>query len=121
MLREQMFTGRRGARSQTNRVAVVFTDGGSNNFQETLKMAREARQSGITLLVVAVGNWVNWLEVNEVASDPDANHVFKVDNFNRFGEIQTALRKVICNGESMLKFEKLRDHHFAHKADIMSR
>ena len=102
MLREQMFTARRGARQGTKSVAVVFTDGGSNDFRETLKMAREARLSGITILVVAVGGWVNWLEVNEVASDPDVNNAFKVDDFDRFGDIQTQLRKTICNGGSSI-------------------
>ena len=98
ILREEMFKPGRGARQGTNKVAVVFTDGGSNNFDDTIKMAKEARMDGISILVVSIGNWVNWLEINEIASDPDANNVFKVEDFTRFGEIRTALRQAICSG-----------------------
>ena len=40
-----------------------FADGGSNNFDETIEEARITRIAGINLIVIAISQWVNMIEV----------------------------------------------------------
>ena len=99
VLQEQMFTAGNGSRSDRNNVTVLFTDGGSNNFAETLMRAREAKAAGISILVVAITNWVNMLEVREIATDADDINVFTVDSVDNIWNLTSRLRRGICNGK----------------------
>ena len=98
VVQEQMFTTANGSRSDRNNVAVLFTDGGSNNFAETLMRAREAKAAGISILVVAITNWVNMLEVREIATDADDINVFTIDSVDNIWNLTSPLRRGICNG-----------------------
>lgn len=90
-----------GDRPDYRNIAVIFTDGGSNDFKETLKAAREVKEDGTTILVVPIGGWVNHQEVNLMASDPVEKNVFKVDDFDQIDSIQSQLKAAMCNGELM--------------------
>ena len=56
------------------------------------------KDMGIQILVVAVGNWLNELEIRSMASYPAENNVFQVRNFDSIGDIESTLREAICNG-----------------------
>ena len=56
------------------------------------------KDMGILILVVAVGNWLNELEIRSIASYPAENNVFQVRNFDSIGEIRSILKEAICNG-----------------------
>ena len=56
------------------------------------------KDMGILILVVAVGNWLNELEITSIASYPAENNVFQVRNFDSIGEIRSILKEAICNG-----------------------
>ena len=53
---------------------------------------------GTQILVVAVGNWLNELEIRSIASYPAENNVFQVRNFDSIGNIRSTLKDAICNG-----------------------
>lgn len=95
--RTSMFTAGNGDRGNRGNVVILITDGGSNDFAQTVLRAKEARIAGITLLVVAVGNWVNRMEINEIASDPDNLNVYSVANLANIDTISTTLRSTVCN------------------------
>ena len=54
----------RGDRPDKPNIALLFTDGNSNDQEATLNAAREARVAGIKLVVIAVTNWINMIEVS---------------------------------------------------------
>ena len=56
------------------------------------------KDMGIQILVVAVGNWLNELEIRSIASYPAENNVFQVRNFDSIGNIRSTLKDAICNG-----------------------
>ena len=56
------------------------------------------KDMGILILVVALGNWLNELEIRSIASYPAENNVFQVRNFDSIGEIRSILKEAICNG-----------------------
>ena len=96
LLREEMFTNAKGDRSNYPNLAIVFTDGGSNKFQDTVDEARLTRLAGIQMVVVAVSNWVNQVEINEIATDPDTANVYNVANFNDITSITSGLKTTLC-------------------------
>ena len=79
---------------------MLFTDGGSNSFNQTIKAARETREADIHIIVVAVGGWLNMIEIKEIASDPDDQSVYHVDTFDDLVRIGTALKRTLCNGKN---------------------
>lgn len=90
----QLFkASRRGAR----KVAVVLTDGQADTrdvtqFEET---AIDAQTMGIEMFVIGVVNKTDPLydrfqaEINIIASDPDEEHVFLIDDFSTLSSKQT--------------------------------
>ena len=53
------YSADRGDRADKPNIALLFTDGNSNDQEATLNAAREARVAGIKLVVIAVTNWNN--------------------------------------------------------------
>ena len=77
----------------------LFLDGGSNNFDDTVARATAAKESGVTILVVAVGGWLNMNEVRAIASVPVEQDVFFVSGFDDLISIEMALHDSVCNSE----------------------
>ena len=63
------------------------------------------KDMGIQILVVAVGNWLNELEIRSIASYPAENNVFQVRNFDSIGNIRSTLKQAICNGIDSQEFQ----------------
>ena len=55
---------------------------------------------GMQILVVAIGQWINELEINSIASYPAEKTVFSVMDFASIGTIKDSLKQAICNGGS---------------------
>lgn len=98
LARAEFFKPEAGDRQFYKNIVILFTDGGSDDMMETLEEARLARLAGITILVVAIGDWVNLGEVREIASDPDDLNVFQVGSFEEFQTITPQLKRSGCNG-----------------------
>ena len=94
----QVFGNNNYNRQQFKDIIVLITDGGSNDVEQTILKATEAKIQGITILVVAVGNWLNRFEVNEVASYPAVKTVFNVRNYDSLPTIRNVLAEAVCDG-----------------------
>ena len=80
-------------------VAVLFTDGKSNEPEETWKEAVAARKAGITLLVVGIGGGVSQKELTAIASSPAERNVLMVSDFDALSNILKALSDGLCDSE----------------------
>ena len=70
--------------------------------EETLKEAKAARDKGIHLLVAGVGNWLDEMELRAMATYPEDETLFRLNNFNNLDEnFRTALRDIICNSRKL--------------------
>lgn len=87
-----------GDRSQLPKVVVVLTDGLSQD--SVIEPARRLREIGVTVISIGVGCCFYRPQLNEIASDPDANHVFEV-SFTNLPQIQETLRERICFGKGI--------------------
>ena len=72
-MRTEMFTMRRGDRDEVQNVVILLTDGYSNvNPMNTIPEAHLAKEQGIAIYVVAVGDNVDMKEVTEIAGQVNA-------------------------------------------------
>lgn len=97
-----------GDRPNVPNVAIVVTDGQSNNPNLTIAEAQKARAAGITVLAIGVGSGVSRKELNAIATDPDSTHVFMADNFDALKSLKALLSTKACEGKAgYLAFKEL--------------
>lgn len=85
------------ARSGVTKIGIVMTDGRSDDFNATTKQAELLRQAGITLIVVGVGNQTYPAELSAIVSNPSAQNILNVSNYDSFASIQTPLQNILCS------------------------
>jgi hypothetical protein len=89
-----------GHRAGVPKIAIVVTDGQSNNKALTLAEAKKARDAGIKVLAIGVGHGVNVAELNGIASVPNSQYVYTADNFDALSSLKTMLSNKACEGNS---------------------
>lgn len=95
---DEMFSATSGARSNVPRIAILLTNGGTVDSQAAIDAANVARQAGIGINVVAVGNNINQQEVQSIANQPAGNHVITVSNFDQLEQQATNILNQACAG-----------------------
>ncbi|XP_033615897.1 matrilin-2 isoform X3 [Fukomys damarensis] len=93
---ERSFTPAEGARplsARVPRVAIVFTDGRAQD--DVSEWASKAKAHGIAMYAVGIGKAIEE-ELQEIASDPTAKHLFYAEDFSSMGEISGKLKEGIC-------------------------
>ena len=85
-----------------NQVIILITDGQSKDPNATLAVARAARQEGITLFAVGIGEGVDSGELHAVASQPSEDFVFMVDDFHSLSSKKMLLAARTCGANATL-------------------
>ncbi|KAK3721427.1 hypothetical protein QZH41_020681, partial [Actinostola sp. cb2023] len=84
------------SRNGISKTLIVLTDGDSiDNVKDP---AQKLRDLGVTIYAVGIGSKINEDELKEMATDPDADHVF-TSGFNNLGTIVQAIKDKVCQGE----------------------
>lgn len=78
-IREKMLAK---SRADVPRIVILVTDGVSSQQQQTTEQSALLKSENVTILVVAISSQINWDEINSIASDPLAKHVFGIKSFN---------------------------------------
>uniref|UniRef100_A0A3Q1GC29 Matrilin 2 n=1 Tax=Acanthochromis polyacanthus TaxID=80966 RepID=A0A3Q1GC29_9TELE len=94
-MHEFSFSAKEGARPNTPRVSIVFTDGRSQD--DVSEWATKAKNSGVTIYTLGVGKAIEQ-ELREIASEPDEKHLYYAEDFEKMGEITKKLKSRICTG-----------------------
>ncbi|XP_053190136.1 collagen, type XXVIII, alpha 1a [Scomber japonicus] len=100
------------SRPGVRRVAVVLTDGQADprdvmQFEET---ATEAHDEGIEMFVIGVVNKTDPLyreflaEMNVIASDPDEEHVYLIEDFRTLPTLESKILSQICEQDDTMMF-----------------
>lgn len=90
------FTSRHGDRTDAPNIAVIITDGQSNNRQATIKEANLLHSRGITTVAIGVGSGINLSELKAIASNQSL--MFTVPNYGALHTIQGLIDHRICQG-----------------------
>uniref|UniRef100_G1S2Q1 Integrin subunit alpha X n=1 Tax=Nomascus leucogenys TaxID=61853 RepID=G1S2Q1_NOMLE len=96
----QLFHASYGARRDATKILIVITDGkkegDSLDYKHVIPMADAA---GIIRYAIGVGsafqNTNSWKELNDIASKPSQEHIFKVEDFDALKDIQNQLKEKI--------------------------
>lgn len=88
----------RSCRPGAAKIAIVITDGKSANAGATSSEAARLRAKGVTVFSIGVGTGPKETELKAMATDPDNEHVFVVNNFDALSLIKGALQKKACQG-----------------------
>ncbi|CAL1528436.1 unnamed protein product [Lymnaea stagnalis] len=99
------FSAANGARPGTKKIAIVLTDGLSNNTALTLNAAGQLRQTGVHVLAVGVGRF-DRTELEGIATR--IGDVFYRDSFDLLHELNGEITSNVCNEERRLGTNVIR-------------
>ena len=68
-----------------------MTDGQSKDPELTSADAQRAREGGVTIFTIGIGNEISRSDLKEMASDPDNEHVLTVADFSKLTAVRLAL------------------------------
>ena len=85
-------------RANAAKIAIVITDGKSQSPSATAQEAQKLRDKGITVFSIGVGSGIQETELKAMATDPDNQHVFVVNNFDALDLIKASLQQKACEG-----------------------
>uniref|UniRef100_A0A3Q1FMS2 VWFA domain-containing protein n=1 Tax=Acanthochromis polyacanthus TaxID=80966 RepID=A0A3Q1FMS2_9TELE len=91
---KNIFNEKRGSRKGVQKVAVVVTDGKSQD--SVVVPAATLRRAGVTVYAVGIKD-ANEAELREMATSPPEKHVFIVDSFTQLKSLEQTLQKSIRN------------------------
>ncbi|XP_055956828.1 uncharacterized protein LOC126821645 [Patella vulgata] len=90
-----VFVESNGMRSNAARVAIVVTDGQSNNPVETIAAVPILKSKGVIVFSVGVAN-VNPVELETISSEVNCTHVFILNDFTEIETIINDIQKKAC-------------------------
>ncbi|KAJ6651474.1 hypothetical protein lerEdw1_020936, partial [Lerista edwardsae] len=97
---QELFTAHKGSRKEATKILIVITDGRKET--DPLKygpVIQKAEKAGIIRYAIGVGSAFSDFraqeELNTIASEPDEEHVFAVNNFDALKGIQDQLKDKI--------------------------
>jgi len=91
-----------GSRFDAAKIAIVLTDGESNDEISTAENAQKLRQLGIDVFVIGVGNDTKVSELNSVASKPQCTHVQTLDQYSELDSLKAEIRQVACDASVLI-------------------
>jgi len=100
---DHMLTPEAGRRTNVNTVMVVITDGRSQKWLQTQEAAKRAHAANLTVFAIGVGRNLDLVELSHIASDPDDEFLYMVDDFTALSSITNKLALKACEGT----FDKL--------------
>ncbi|PWA14987.1 hypothetical protein CCH79_00008865, partial [Gambusia affinis] len=92
---DSVFNIAQGARPGVQKVAIVFTDGRSQDYIGDA--AKKAKELGLKMYAVGVGNALE-SELKQIASEPIGEHYFYTADFKAMSQIAKKLQINVCNG-----------------------
>uniref|UniRef100_A0A2C9KNZ1 VWFA domain-containing protein n=1 Tax=Biomphalaria glabrata TaxID=6526 RepID=A0A2C9KNZ1_BIOGL len=83
-----------GARTNVGKIAIVITDGNSQNHAQTAQAAERLKNSGVKVIAVGVGNSISRAELLAIASNE--KDIFNVSDYSVLNDIKNALVTSAC-------------------------
>ncbi|KAK3100192.1 hypothetical protein FSP39_015985 [Pinctada imbricata] len=102
VMNEEMFNQSKGDRDNVQNIAIVVTDGRSIFLQETLARAKQARQNGVHIFVIGVGD-VSEDEIRGMASLPSMENAFTLEGYAQLRRFKEDFFR-FCKGKNYLQF-----------------
>lgn len=95
-LRQFAFSASQGSRPGVPKIAIVVTDGKSDDTVATAREAQAARDAGIVLLVIGIGFTVDDVELAAIATDPDVQNVHWATTYDALSGLEYYVAAAAC-------------------------
>ena len=95
---DHVFPSTHRSHAAKNRIAVVVTDGKSQD--DVVDASVEARAQNIILFAVGVGNEITSSELVSIANKPSSDYVLYAEDYTNMERIRDAMEQKLCEGES---------------------
>ena len=93
---DTMFTSGNGDRSNVADLVVILTDGGSNDQEATVTQGLRLKAKGVHVLAVGIGNWLNKVELESIASHPDSRNVLYISSYDKLSDNKATFISFMC-------------------------
>ncbi|KAK3100768.1 hypothetical protein FSP39_025065 [Pinctada imbricata] len=97
VMNEEMFSQSKGDRNNVQNIAILVTDGRSRIVTETISRAKQARQNGVHIIVIGIGDVFD-VEIREIASMPSIENAFVLEGFAHLRRFKDDFFK-FCEGK----------------------
>ncbi|XP_067434340.1 collagen alpha-1(XXI) chain-like [Thunnus thynnus] len=91
---DHVFSSSQRARQVKNRIAVVVTDGKSQD--DVVDASMDARAEGITLFAVGVGSEITTSELVSIANRPSSTYVLYAEDYTTIDRIRDSMEQKLC-------------------------
>ncbi|XP_044032694.1 collagen alpha-1(XXI) chain [Siniperca chuatsi] len=91
---DHVFSSSQRARQVKNRIAVVVTDGKSQD--DVVDASMEARAQGITVFAVGVGSEITTSELVSIANKPSSTYVLYAEDYTTIDRIRDSMEQKLC-------------------------
>ncbi|XP_045173658.2 collagen alpha-5(VI) chain-like [Mercenaria mercenaria] len=101
-------------------IAIVLTDGMSQNVPMTLEQAKILHDQGITVFVIGIGSQIDKEELESIASGPPSKYVFMIDNFDALNQIKDELAIKACEEKPATPSPNIQNTEAAVEEELVS-
>ncbi|XP_071091672.1 uncharacterized protein [Haliotis cracherodii] len=95
-LSSHSFTKAAGMRDNVPHIAFVLTDGNSQQRTLTKTNGAKLQGQGVKVMAIGIGNGINNQELDNIASNPDSQYVFRAANFDALKNLKAILASKAC-------------------------
>ena len=89
------------ARRHVAHLAIILTDGQSEDMDKTIREAKLAHKQGIYLFTVGIGDQIDRQELKVIASEPTEGFMLEISDFDALSSINSILAIKTCTGKYM--------------------
>ena len=97
VMRTVVFTADNGDRPDVNNVAIVITDGMSDDRQATAVEATAAKDAGVRMFAIGLTNEIDASELKKIASEPLSEHYFNRTSIELVETVTSQLLWSVCH------------------------
>lgn len=98
-LRNTVLLAQYGDRPNNQDILVIFTDGNSDDTEETLRQVKFLRERGVHIITAVIGSWLDLYELQQISSYPYQQNVIQASGFSGLQALLNPLRDAVCNGK----------------------
>ena len=117
-----VFSSGNGDRTSARNIAIVFTDGQSQDRAATFNAAVQARDEGITLVAVGIdvkGRYAR-KELQGITSDPDSQNYLEVVDYEQLYDLTGQLLDLVCDSKYTYTVSQRFPFHFLNEGTCSS-
>ncbi|XP_005103717.2 uncharacterized protein LOC101861750 [Aplysia californica] len=118
-LRRFTFTTQGKSRKEAAKIAIIQTDGNSNSRIKTIEAASRLRAAGVTVFAIGIGDGIDSVELEGIASHPTCTHVRKIAVFSELKSLVDDVKDAVCKTNIFQNFNTENKYKCTREKTVM--